>query len=131
MKTAHVPRSTPFSAVSVPQGRSCKTLGLFTNAWFPADRRAEQIELEAVGNEWESRGLFHSGPRERAQEDVRLRYRSRRARVRVLGVLIVLVVAASFLSVFHDSNRLLEGIRLSAAAASAPVALLLGLRRRE
>lgn len=104
-------------------------LGWLTAPWFSGDRRAEERERRRVSGTFAERGIVNSGEHESAIDDLHRRYRSRRLRMRILGALVVVVAAASFLAAFHPTNRVLEGIKLAAAAASAPVALLLGLAR--
>ena len=95
--------------------------------WTPVEKDQEAEVLAAIANHHAARGTsvsgIHTQRRFRATRDLA----RRRRRMRVLGGLAVVVIAASLASPF-TSNRLIDGIQLGAVAAAAPVALMLGLR---
>jgi ferric-dicitrate binding protein FerR (iron transport regulator) len=70
----------------------------------------------------------HEEQREAIPERVD-RARGRRARLRLLAALAVVVAVAAFLSAFYPTNRFVRGIAAAAIASAAPIALYLGLRR--
>ncbi len=92
------------------------------------ERRDEQDELDAVDADHIRRKTFRSGirtaDRQRARDDL-IGYR---IRYRLLGVVVVVVVAAALVDPF-TTNRAADAIAGAGIAAVAPVALLLGFRR--
>jgi hypothetical protein len=99
----------------------------FGRPWTTADRLTEENELNSIRGEAAARGATNTEGTRRNIELIAVRYRSRRVRVRVIAMLIVVVAISAFLTAFTD-NRVVHGISIAAVASAGPVALYLGVR---
>ena len=100
----------------------------FGDPWTADQRAVEEDELAELRSEGVASGAPHAPGRVAKMDRVRQHHRARRIRLRIIGIVIVVVAITAFLVEF-TGNRAVHGIAFAAEACAAPIALYLALRR--
>ncbi len=110
--------------LSVPLQRAWKWFG---HPVTPREKAEEGNRLADLSSAMEARGMVRSGEHEKCRKLIQADLTARRRRYRSMLVVLIIVLLAGLADPF-TSNRLIEAVKGTAIALTAPVALYFSVR---